>query len=67
MYFTDNNHGLVCFKILGSVQWRDRFWTVADTVTVDASGLALLALHWHWVSKHLIHQIPQLLVNHENK
>ncbi|XP_040596448.1 midasin isoform X2 [Mesocricetus auratus] len=54
-------------KILGSLQWRDRFWTVADTVTVDAPGLALLALHWHWVLKHLIHQIPQLLVNHEDK
>ncbi|XP_059110058.1 midasin [Peromyscus eremicus] len=54
-------------KILGSVQWRDRFWIVADTVTVDAPGLALLALHWHWVLKHLIHQIPQLLVNHEDK
>ncbi|XP_042126882.1 midasin [Peromyscus maniculatus bairdii] len=54
-------------KILGSVQWRDRFWTVADMVTVDAPGLALLALHWHWVLKHLIHQIPQLLVNHEDK
>ncbi|KAL1775570.1 midasin isoform X1 [Sigmodon hispidus] len=54
-------------KILGSVQWRDRFWTVADTVTVDAPGLALLALHWHWVLKHLIHQIPQLLVNLEDK
>lgn len=54
-------------KILGSMQWRDRFWAVADAVTVDASGLALLALHWHWVSKHLIRQIPQLLVNHEDK
>lgn len=54
-------------KILDSMQWRDRLWTVADTVTVDAPGLALLALHWHWVSKHLIHQIPQLLVNHEDK
>ncbi|XP_052570916.1 midasin [Peromyscus californicus insignis] len=54
-------------KILGSVQWRDRFWVVADMVTVDAPGLALLALHWHWVLKHLIHQIPQLLVNHEDK
>ncbi|CAH6790218.1 midasin [Phodopus roborovskii] len=54
-------------KILGSLQWRDRFWTVADSVTVDAPGLALLALHWHWVLKHLIYQIPQLLVNHEDK
>ncbi|XP_038203306.1 midasin isoform X2 [Arvicola amphibius] len=54
-------------KILSSVKWRDRFWTVADAVTLDAPGLALLALHWHWVLKHLIHQIPQLLVNHEDK
>ncbi|XP_036035518.1 midasin [Onychomys torridus] len=54
-------------KILGSVRWRDRFWTVADMVTVDGPGLALLALHWHWVLKHLIHQIPQLLVNQEDK
>ncbi|XP_048209797.1 midasin isoform X2 [Perognathus longimembris pacificus] len=54
-------------KILGSVRWRDRFWTVADTVKVDSPGLALLALHWHWVLKHLIHQMPQLVMNHENK
>ncbi|XP_064216909.1 midasin isoform X1 [Aotus nancymaae] len=54
-------------EILGSLQWRDRFWTVADTVKVDAPGLALLALHWHWVLKHLVHQIPQLLMNHEDK
>ncbi|KAG8524470.1 Midasin, partial [Galemys pyrenaicus] len=54
-------------EILGSVRWRDRFWTVADTVKVDAPGLALLALHWHWVFKHLVRQIPQLLVNHEDK
>ncbi|XP_040839706.1 midasin isoform X2 [Ochotona curzoniae] len=54
-------------EILGSVQWRDRFWMVADTVKVDASGLALLALHWHWVSKHLVRQIPQLLLHHEEK
>uniref|UniRef100_A0A8D1BB25 Midasin n=1 Tax=Sus scrofa TaxID=9823 RepID=A0A8D1BB25_PIG len=54
-------------KILGSVRWRDRFWTVADTVKVDAPGLALLALHWHWVLKHLVRQIPQLLMSHEDK
>ncbi|XP_037374649.1 midasin [Talpa occidentalis] len=54
-------------EILGSVRWRDRFWTVADTVKVDAPGLALLALHWHWVFKHLVRQIPQLLMNHEDK
>ncbi|XP_013366228.1 PREDICTED: midasin isoform X5 [Chinchilla lanigera] len=54
-------------EILGSVQWRDRFWTVADAVKVDAPGLALLALHWHWVLKHLVLQIPQLLMNYEDK
>ncbi|XP_059970578.1 midasin isoform X2 [Mesoplodon densirostris] len=54
-------------EVLGSVRWRDRFWTVADTVKVDAPGLALLALHWHWVLKHLVRQIPQLLMNHEDK
>ncbi|XP_058515903.1 midasin-like [Ochotona princeps] len=54
-------------EILGSVQWRDRLWMVADTVKVDAPGLALLALHWHWVSKHLVRQIPQLLLHHEEK
>ncbi|XP_075410883.1 midasin isoform X2 [Tenrec ecaudatus] len=54
-------------EILGSVQWRDRLWSVADTVKVDAPGLALLALHWHWVLKHLVHQIPRLLLDHEDK
>ncbi|XP_071469317.1 midasin isoform X1 [Marmota flaviventris] len=54
-------------EILDSLRWRDRFWTVADTVKVDAPGLALLALHWHWVLKHLVHQIPQRLMNHEDK
>ncbi|XP_032340488.1 LOW QUALITY PROTEIN: midasin [Camelus ferus] len=54
-------------KILGSVRWRDRFWSVADSVKVDAPGLALLALHWHWVLKHVVRQIPQLLMNHEDK
>nr|XP_045010044.1 midasin isoform X2 [Jaculus jaculus] len=54
-------------EILGSVRWRDRFWTVADTVRVDPQGLALLALHWHWVLKHLISRIPQLMANPEDK
>uniref|UniRef100_A0A8C4LI47 Midasin n=1 Tax=Equus asinus asinus TaxID=83772 RepID=A0A8C4LI47_EQUAS len=34
---------------------------------LDAPGLALLALHWHWVLKHLVRQIPQLLKSHEDK
>uniref|UniRef100_A0A8C0ZFS4 Midasin n=1 Tax=Cyanistes caeruleus TaxID=156563 RepID=A0A8C0ZFS4_CYACU len=42
--------------------WRDRFWAVSDTVTADSPGLSLLALHWHWVVKHLIDRIPQMLI-----
>uniref|UniRef100_A0A8D2MF30 Midasin n=1 Tax=Zonotrichia albicollis TaxID=44394 RepID=A0A8D2MF30_ZONAL len=42
--------------------WRDRLWAVSDSVTVDAPGLSLLALHWHWVMKHLIDRIPQMLI-----
>ncbi|XP_073934254.1 midasin isoform X1 [Castor canadensis] len=71
LLWVQSPHGMVSdatvFEILGSVQWRDRFWTVADTVKVDAPGLALLALHWHWVFKHFVCQIPQLLMNHEDK
>lgn len=62
-----NSSGLLCFQILNSLRWRDRFWAVADAVKVDAPGLALLALHWHWVLKHLVRQIPQLLMNHGDK
>ncbi|XP_036622954.1 midasin [Trichosurus vulpecula] len=54
-------------KILYAVLWRDRFWTVSDTVKVDSQGLALLSLHWHWVSKHLVGAVPQLLIGHEEK
>ncbi|XP_054990862.1 midasin [Sorex araneus] len=54
-------------EILRSVRWRDRFWIVADSVKVDVQGLGLLALHWHWVLKYLVRQIPQLLMNHEDK
>ncbi|XP_006870675.1 PREDICTED: midasin [Chrysochloris asiatica] len=71
MLWVQSSQGMVSdavvHEILGSLRWRDRFWTVADTVKVDAPGLALLALHWHWVLKHLVHQIPQLLMNHEDK
>uniref|UniRef100_A0A8C3BNE5 Midasin n=1 Tax=Cairina moschata TaxID=8855 RepID=A0A8C3BNE5_CAIMO len=42
--------------------WRDRFWAVSDAVTVDSLGLSLLSLHWHWVMKHLIDRIPQMLI-----
>ncbi|XP_010150908.1 PREDICTED: midasin, partial [Eurypyga helias] len=48
--------------ILYCLLWRDRFWAVSDTLTVDSQGLSLLSLHWHWVMKHLIDRIPQMLI-----
>uniref|UniRef100_A0A8C9U2F8 Midasin n=1 Tax=Serinus canaria TaxID=9135 RepID=A0A8C9U2F8_SERCA len=53
--------------VLCRLLWRDRLWAVSDSVTVDSPGLSLLALHWHWVMKHLIDRIPQMLVESENK
>uniref|UniRef100_A0A672UVV0 Midasin n=1 Tax=Strigops habroptila TaxID=2489341 RepID=A0A672UVV0_STRHB len=50
------------FCILYCLLWRDRFWAVSDTLTVDSAGLSLLSLHWHWVMKHLIDRIPQMLI-----
>ncbi|XP_060119521.1 midasin-like [Heteronotia binoei] len=52
-------------KILDCLLWRDRFWTVSDTVAIDSPGLTLLSLHWHWVVKHLISSIPELLSGYE--
>ncbi|KAM6280529.1 midasin isoform 1-T1 [Porphyrio hochstetteri] len=48
--------------ILYCLLWRDRFWAASDTLTMDARGLSLLSLHWHWVMKHLIDRIPQMLI-----
>ncbi|XP_010287688.1 PREDICTED: midasin, partial [Phaethon lepturus] len=48
--------------ILYCLLWRDRFWAISDTLIVDSSGLSLLSLHWHWVMKHLIDRIPQMLI-----
>ncbi|KAM6126972.1 midasin isoform 3-T3 [Pterocles gutturalis] len=48
--------------ILYSLLWRDRFWAVSDSLTVDSPGLPILSLHWHWVMKHLIDRIPQMLI-----
>ncbi|RLW12433.1 hypothetical protein DV515_00000890 [Chloebia gouldiae] len=39
----DDTHDVLCCSL-----WRDRFWAVSDSVTVDSPGLSLLALHWHW-------------------
>ncbi|XP_025949160.1 midasin [Dromaius novaehollandiae] len=51
--------------ILYCLLWRDRFWAVSDTLIVDSPGLSLLSLHWHWVMKHLIDRIPQMLIGSE--
>ncbi|XP_066468783.1 midasin [Tiliqua scincoides] len=53
------------YEILHCLLWRDRFWATSDKVAVDSPGLALLSLHWHWVVKHLISRIPQLLSGYE--
>ncbi|KAF2979584.1 hypothetical protein EK904_005640 [Melospiza melodia maxima] len=53
----DDTHDVLCCSL-----WRDRLWAISDSVTVDAPGLSLLALHWHWVMKHLIARIPQMLI-----
>uniref|UniRef100_A0A8D2KWR3 Midasin n=1 Tax=Varanus komodoensis TaxID=61221 RepID=A0A8D2KWR3_VARKO len=55
------------YEILHCLLWRDRFWTTSDLVAVDSSGLTLLSLHWHWVVKHLISRIPQLLSGYEQQ
>ncbi|KAM8810105.1 midasin [Eudromia elegans] len=53
------------YDILYCLLWRDRFWAVSNTVIVDSPGLSLLSLHWHWVMKHLIDRIPQMLIGSE--
>nr|XP_056712126.1 midasin [Euleptes europaea] len=54
-------------QILDCLLWRDRFWTTSDTVAIDSPGLMLLSLHWHWVVKHLISNIPELLSGYEQQ
>uniref|UniRef100_A0A8D0DW25 Midasin n=1 Tax=Salvator merianae TaxID=96440 RepID=A0A8D0DW25_SALMN len=55
------------YEILQCLLWRDRFWTTSDMVAIDSAGLTLLSLHWHWVVKHLINRIPQLLSGYEQQ
>ncbi|XP_058881826.1 midasin isoform X1 [Acipenser ruthenus] len=52
----------ILYEVLSLLLWRDRFWTVSDSVPGDSQGIALLALHWHWVQKHLICKLPQMLM-----
>ncbi|XP_013912735.1 PREDICTED: midasin-like, partial [Thamnophis sirtalis] len=55
------------YEILHSLLWRDRFWATSEMVALDSPGLMLLSLHWHWVVKHLISRIPQLLSGYEQQ
>ncbi|XP_018599206.2 midasin isoform X2 [Scleropages formosus] len=50
------------FEVLQLLRWRDRFWNICSSLAADARGVSLLSLHWHWVQKHLIYRIPQLLL-----
>ncbi|MGH0171579.1 UNVERIFIED_CONTAM: hypothetical protein FKN15_061690 [Acipenser sinensis] len=52
----------ILYEVLSLLLWRDRFWTVSDSVPGDSQGIALLALHWHWVQKRLICKLPQMLM-----
>uniref|UniRef100_A0A3B4AV04 Midasin n=1 Tax=Periophthalmus magnuspinnatus TaxID=409849 RepID=A0A3B4AV04_9GOBI len=51
----------VMFEVLQLLQWVDRFWTVSGLVSTDRPGVAVLALHWQWVHKHVLLRLPQLL------
>ncbi|KAJ8270795.1 hypothetical protein GJAV_G00119370 [Gymnothorax javanicus] len=50
------------FEILQLLQWRDRFWDVCNSQAPDTRGVSVLSLHWHWVQKHLVYRLPQLLL-----
>uniref|UniRef100_A0A8C5QIK7 Midasin n=1 Tax=Leptobrachium leishanense TaxID=445787 RepID=A0A8C5QIK7_9ANUR len=52
-------------EVLTCLKWRDRFRTVSENVTLDSAGLGLLALHWHWVFKHMLEQITEVFKEHE--
>ncbi|KAE8602908.1 hypothetical protein XENTR_v10014171 [Xenopus tropicalis] len=53
-------------EVLHCILWRDRFRKVCETVSLDSAGLALLALHWCWVVKHSLKQIPKIFIGLEN-
>ncbi|XP_064196020.1 midasin isoform X1 [Anguilla rostrata] len=54
------------FEILQLLRWRDRFWDVCNSQAPDTRGVSVLSLHWHWVQKHLIYRLPQLLLGDGN-
>ncbi|XP_051781409.1 midasin isoform X2 [Erpetoichthys calabaricus] len=49
------------------VLWRDRLWDISDRIQADSHGLAVFALHWNWVQKHLISKIPTILIGDESQ
>ncbi|KAG2468110.1 MDN1 protein, partial [Polypterus senegalus] len=49
------------------VLWRDRLRDISDRIQADSHGLAVFALHWHWVQKHLISKIPTILIGGESQ
>ncbi|XP_069462584.1 midasin isoform X2 [Ambystoma mexicanum] len=53
-------------EVIYRLHWRDRFWSVSNSVSVDSLGLALLSLHWHWLEKLLMDKMPPMLLEHEN-
>ncbi|XP_043927744.1 midasin [Protopterus annectens] len=54
-------------KVLSLMLWRDRFWSVSNSVTADPHGLSLLSLHWYWVTRHLITNLPVILTGHSSE
>ncbi|XP_072559009.1 midasin isoform X3 [Paramormyrops kingsleyae] len=50
------------FEVLQLLRWRDRFWDVSGSLTADPKAISILSLHWHWVQKHLLSRLPQLLL-----
>ncbi|KAM8954164.1 midasin [Pelodytes ibericus] len=54
-------------EVLSCFQWRDRFRAVTESVSLDSAGLALIALHWHWIVKHMLDQFTQIFEGHEHQ
>ncbi|XP_068087248.1 midasin [Hyperolius riggenbachi] len=52
-------------ELMCCIQWRDRFRLLTETVGLESADLALLTLHWHWVTKYCLKPITQLFIGHE--
>ncbi|KAG8444766.1 hypothetical protein GDO86_009802 [Hymenochirus boettgeri] len=53
-------------EVLECIVWRDRFIKVCANATLDPAGLALIALHWGWIVKYTLKQIPPIFIRPEN-